>query len=180
MTKISLKRVAFHEAGHAVMAFQLKCRFHHVTINPDENEGSLGHVLNGKHARVEYNRVEPSSYNRLQVEKYILVSFAGNAAERLLTGRKILVGSGSDFDQASNYMSLLIQEEDESRAYLKWLRERAVNILSSSWNWFAVETLANELLKRKYIGDKEVHQIIRKAWIDSIDHIPGRQKDGQN
>jgi len=67
---------------------------------------------------------------------------------------------------------LLIQEEKEIRAYLKWLHERARNTLSLSWNWFAIETLADELLKRMYIGRRQVHQIIRKAWKDSVEHNP--------
>ncbi|MFC2002560.1 hypothetical protein ACFLV4_01245 [Chloroflexota bacterium] len=175
--RIALKRVAYHEAGHAVMAFWLRCRFHHVSIILDESEDTVGHVLSGKRARVEYERVEPSSHNRFQIEKYILVALGGNAAERLLTGRKVWAGSETDLHNAYDYVSLLIQEENEIRAYLKWLHERTGNTLSSACNWFAVETLANELLNRRYIGSGQVHQIIRKAWKDSVEHVPRRQQN---
>ena len=167
MGRITLERIAYHEAGHAFMAFYQRCTCRHASIIPDEKDNSLGHILNGKRARVEYDRISPSSKDRLQIEKYILVAYAGNAAERLLTRRKVSDGSHKDFQDAYDYVSLLIQDEEEVYAYLKWLQLRAENILSIRYNWFAVEVLAKELLKRKYIGGKQVRQIIRQAWIDS-------------
>lgn len=37
----TLTRTAYHEAGHAVMAYELRCRITHVTIIPEE--ANLGH-----------------------------------------------------------------------------------------------------------------------------------------
>jgi hypothetical protein len=162
------------------MACQLKCRVRHVSIIPDKNEGSLGHILKGKTARIEPEPGEPSVHTQFHLEKLALVSLGGSAAESLLTGHKCNAGSQSDFNDAWDYLFHLTKDEDEIAAYFRWLRERAKTTLSSNWNWFAVETLANELLKRKYIGGKEVRKIIRQAWIDSIDHIPGVLKTGHN
>ena len=39
-----LEEIAYHEAGHAVMAYLLRRRFHSITIDPkklDENTGGL-------------------------------------------------------------------------------------------------------------------------------------------
>jgi hypothetical protein len=167
----TLEQTAYHEAGHAVMATWLRCNFRHVSIISDDSESSLGHILSGKRARLEYNRVDPTQPDRYRAEKYILVSFAGNAVERLFTGQKTWKGSKKDLIDAYDYMSCLIQEDDEVTAYFKWLQVRARNILSLSWNWFAVETLAKALLKEKYIGSRLVRQIIKNAWKDSVNHL---------
>lgn len=172
---ISLKQTAYHEAGHAVMTVWLRLRCRHVSIIPDENEGTLGHLLQGKPARVEPESVEPSSKTQFQLERLALVDLAGNAAECLLTGRKCFAGSNSDFTNACNRLYHLTKDEDEIRAYIGWLRERAKTTLSLNFNWFAVETLANELLKEKYLGRKKVYKIIRKAWYDSCP-LPGEEK----
>jgi hypothetical protein len=146
------------------MALWLRRRVRHVSIIPNEDEGSLGHLLPGKSAHVEPETKDPSAKTQFQLERLALVSLAGNAAECLLTNRKCFAGSDSDFFQAWDYLHYLTGSEDETRAYISWLSERAKTTLSSSWNWFAVETLANELLKQKYIGAKRVHQIVRQAW----------------
>jgi hypothetical protein len=172
---ISLKQTAYHEAGHAVMAVWLRCRCLHVSIIPDENEGTLGHLLRGKLARVEPEPLEPSAKTRLQLERLVLVYLAGNAAEYLLTGRKCFASSNSDFMDAYDYLNYLTRNEEEIRAYIGWLRERAKTILSLNFNWFAVETLANELLKEKYLGRRKVYKLIRKAWYDSCP-LPEEEK----
>jgi hypothetical protein len=155
------------------MAVWLRCRCRHVSIIPEES--SLGHLLRGKAARVEPDPVEPSSQTRFQLERLALVNLAGNAAECLFTGRKCFAGSNSDFVDAYNYLHHLTRNEDEIRAYIGWLRERAKTILSLNFNWFAVETLANELLKEKYLGRRKVYKIIRKAWYDSCP-LPEEEK----
>jgi hypothetical protein len=101
-------------------------------------------------------------------EKYILVALAGIAAERILTGRKVKAGSYQDGRTAGYYMDQLVYEEEEVKAYSEWLLAHAENLLRLQDNWFAVETLADELLKEKYIGSKRAHEIIRAAWKDSV------------
>ena len=42
---IELETVAHHEAGHTVAAWLLRIGFHYVTITPNPEGDSLGHVL---------------------------------------------------------------------------------------------------------------------------------------
>jgi hypothetical protein len=175
MGRKSLKRTAYHEAGHAVMALALRCRFRHISIIPDDNQGTLGHVLQGKIATFDTETRDPSSKMRYHLERLALVSLAGNAAECLFTDHKIKTGSGSDFSHACLYLNYLTPDEDELLTYGKWLIERAKVILSSSWNWYAVETLAKELLKKKYMGRKIVYKIVKDAWKESVYHVRENQ-----
>jgi ATP-dependent Zn protease len=171
MSRITLKQTAYHEAGHAVMAVWLRLRVLHVSIIPDEEEGSLGHTDQGKGAKIEPENRESSTETRFQIERLVLVLLAGNAAERILANRKCSAGSESDYSKASGLLSYLAPRDDEMRSYCVWLGERAKTILLSDWNWYAVETLANELLKQKYIGAKMVRQIVHQAWKDSCPTI---------
>jgi ATP-dependent Zn protease len=36
---------AYHEAGHAVAAYELRLPFRYVTIIPDEEKMTLGHII---------------------------------------------------------------------------------------------------------------------------------------
>jgi hypothetical protein len=160
---LRLKQTAYHEAGHVVMAITMRCSFRRVTIVSDENKGLLGHVLSGLRARLEYNRGEPSSRDRILVEKYILVSLAGNAAARIFTKKKFWTGANADLAQAYEYANL-IAYGDEIPAYVEWLRLRAYNILVyEPCCWDSVEILANALLKYKTIGSMRARKIIKQG-----------------
>ena len=47
-TKAQLPLTAYHEAGHAIVAWRYHIAIHHVTIGPSED--SLGHVLYKRYA----------------------------------------------------------------------------------------------------------------------------------
>jgi ATP-dependent Zn protease len=46
---VSTYSTAIHEAGHAVMAYNLGVRFTEISVIPDEEQGSLGEI---SHARL--------------------------------------------------------------------------------------------------------------------------------
>ena len=166
-----LKRTAYHEAGHAVMAYWLRRRIHHVTIIPDSDSDSLGHLSKARLAMLseaEWEfRIDTGDLSRLRqkVEGEILISFAGQVAEELLTNRKRrLAGSASDYQFITTALICLTSDMgDELTAYSNWLYERTRAILSQGMVWRAVQALAAELLTRRYIAGKQARQIIQDA-----------------
>ena len=62
----ALQSTAYHEAGHAVMAWDQGLKFHHVTIKPHGD--SLGHVLPNK-ANVASFAWDASDRNRMRAER---------------------------------------------------------------------------------------------------------------
>jgi len=100
---MKLKKTAYHEAGHAVAACEYRRKFSYVTIAPEED--SLGHVLYqhlGKNFHPEYDEM---SKVRAKLEKAILISLAGHAAERIFSGKNNWLGSSNDIHSVVDYAS---------------------------------------------------------------------------
>lgn len=163
------RATAYHEAGHAVMAYVLGRPFRRVSITTDED--SLGHVLYRKwDKRFDPNTTDPERA-RLKIERAIMTAFAGHEAEFLFTGRRNHVGSRTDTEAGGRLATYIIDDwEIELPAFLKWLRIRTRNILNSPQHWRAVEDLAVALLEKEEMSVSEAQSVIsqsfRKRWSD--------------
>jgi ATP-dependent Zn protease len=153
------RATAYHEAGHAVVAFTLNRAFRRISIIQDEE--TLGHVLYRKwHKKFDPNGMEPDRA-RLPIEKAIMTAYAGHEAEYNFTGRHNHIGSDFDSRQAADFATYIIDDwEKELPAFLTWLRIRTRNILQAPAHWRAVEVLAEALLEKEEIGATEAKQII--------------------
>ena len=102
-----------------------------------------------------------------QVDRQVLVIFAGQVAQELFVGGRSC--RGEDFPQAKTLASNVAHEETELNAYLRWLRIRTRNILRDPTNWAAVKLLAqalrteNEIRGVRAIGGRHAKAIIRRA-----------------
>src|SRR5947207_13643574 len=83
---------AYHEAGHAVMALVLGRPVDHVSIRPDARR--LGHC---EFRKPVFRPTED------WLEREMLISLAGPAAESLFDGAYDEVGASFDFHQAEQF-----------------------------------------------------------------------------
>jgi hypothetical protein len=163
MEKITkkLESTAYHEAGHAVMAYHVRRRFKYVTI--EQEEDSLGHILLSRWPK----GIEPGIDSGARVENYlknsILIDLAGHAAERLFKGRNNWVGSRQDVQTAVEFADYVCGSNEESQAYVKWLFIKARNIIRLEPYWDSIKALAKELLIKKKIGYMAARKIIKDA-----------------
>jgi hypothetical protein len=155
-----VKLTAYHEAGHAVIAYILRKRFASISIIP--NEDSEGRVSIGKAKHIEPDW-DTSRRCVTELEKHAMVLCGGVVAERLLTGHKHWRGSENDITKASEYLAFLCGNDEETSAYLEliWIRTR--NLLKVPGHWAAVQAVADELFKHSYLGQKRVRGIIFDA-----------------
>lgn len=138
-----LEMFTYHDAGHAVMAYLQGRRVKSVAVG--KRDGATKRIA--AHPESDWFR---SSDRRSEVERQILILFAGQAAQNLLTGRR---GSmDSDYVQAKILASHVVSEEKERKAYLNWLWIRAQNILNDSSTKEAIKTLAQAVR-----NEPEVH-----------------------
>jgi len=164
------KLTAYHEAGHAVMAWELRRSIRHVSTIPDEEKGSLGHMLKGilgdvgeveMAARMGISQI---TRIRLKLEREAMIALAGSAAVALLRNtRYSRAGADRDWFQAEWLLSYLTGNGEELPAYVDWLFKRTKSLLAMGYLWQAVEELANELMVRKYIGGRRARGIIKEA-----------------
>jgi hypothetical protein len=159
----TLKRAAYHEAGHAVVAIKLHRRFTHVTIEPDKAANSLGHVLFTEVAGHFQPATDSPARVRHVIERDVLISAAGNAGAALLTRRQAHWGIHGDVHGSISLLDHLTASSEESNAYLNWLWVKAHNLIMKPVNQAAVKALAAELLKLRTIRYVQARIIIRIA-----------------
>jgi hypothetical protein len=98
-----VEATAFHEAGHAVARHRLRLPIHRVSVIPDSEDASLGHVL-GQTIPKRIGRVLdeggalPPGYAR-RVEDSILSAMAGEIAEERCTGQE---SAGAEHDREAS------------------------------------------------------------------------------
>ena len=158
-----LRGTAYHEAGHAVAAFELRRRFHYLTIVPEPDEGTLGHIMYAGFGEGFDPELDDSRIVRRRLEPAIITALAGGAAEAKLAGRYNAVGSEHDRQGATRLATYLVANEHELDAYVNWLWQRARAMFDDPLTWVAVEALAAELLVHKRIGARRARQIIKTA-----------------
>ena len=110
------ERTAYHEAGRAVTAYILRLRFHYLTIKPDRETETAGHmlsVLNENMARWEMSDGWPDKY-RARLERQAMISLAGAVAQELIASRPEWDRATSDLRTALD-MLLPLNTSDASR-----------------------------------------------------------------
>lgn len=167
-TTSELKSTAFHEAGHAVACLELGRGFRYVTIVPDPDDNSLGHVKFTRW-RLQFDENSPLT-PRLQqtLERDIVIAMAGPYAEERFAGVYNEAGAGSDHQSAVE-ASLFINDGDTDGAGLHWawLSYKAKRLFDHPCRWITVQALAAELMKDNTLNSRRVKQIVGRATTEA-------------
>jgi hypothetical protein len=150
---------AYHEAGHAVVAFEVGRGVQLVTIIPEgDAEGRVRkYRLRGFHPDYE---TDGRTTRRLEQE--IMISLAGGLAEARYKGHRRRLGDEKDLSHALDMASYVTGEPEECEAYIHWLYLRTRNLLEVRWG--IVEQFASELLARRRLSGREAKAVWRNAY----------------
>lgn len=145
------KWTAYHEAGHAAALCFYEHRFNDASIKPDAQAGTLG--------RIDIIH-QCDEKNPIDVAQQILIAFSGDAAEAKEKGTELREGSSTDYVYAytliQNYFNFDKGKCEECfNEYLVKAKE-FINFL-----WASVEAVANELLEKETLLEREVLQIYK-------------------
>ena len=159
-------RVAYHEGGHALMAYSLPItdQVHKVSIIP-RGMGTLGYVLR----RPEQDRF---MWTREQLDAQIQVALAGTIAEELIYGDDIGNGATSDLERATEVARSMVMDYGMSRLGRVKYRESARNQFLG--NEFGSAQLHSEQTAREI--DEEVKRIIDEA-LERVRHVIKERRD---
>lgn len=153
-----LKRTAYHEAGHAVAAYLLDRDFKSVTIIREGD--TLGQCsltkLDDFHPDINADQ-----RTLAHLEEYMIMLHAGVASEYLATGRYNWTGAHSDLTIAAHLAANACGTDEEVQLYRELMMVRAKNLLRLAHNWSAVQTLAEELLRRPCLTYLEAEGMIQ-------------------
>ena len=148
------QRVAYHEAGHALVACALPNTdpVHKVSIIP-RGVGALGYVL---------SRPEDDRYlmTRSQLESNIKVALGGTIAEELVF-REISNGATSDLEKVSRIARNMVKEFGMSRLGKIYYREQPASPFLTGSIWGESDREYSEQTAREI--DMEVRKIIDDA-----------------
>ena len=146
--------VAYHEAGHAVVALALGRPVHFVSILPDRINLGLCEFQKGV--------FRPSED---WLEREILISLGGIAAEARHTGEYAWDGAARD-EQYVRRLAILRAGERQAERLQRRLLAKAENLLSKEGHWQAVELIAAELLRRGQISGRTARHLFEQASKD--------------
>src|SRR5688572_6284219 len=145
----SLLATAYHEAGHAVAAFEMDLPVRLIGISSTAG----GEV---RHRSPFYRSIPPDTMKytrplqfRDRIERNVIVAIAGVEAQRRFSARSWRRHhSEYDIDQAAEMLSHLA-EGDELTAHFKLLQIRTRNLVA--FRWQPVTALANALVEKSKV-----------------------------
>lgn len=159
--------LAYHEAGHAILALYLEFTFTEASIV--ENSHSLGRVLIDKfHLPID---CENDDQTRALLDRYIQVTLAGPIAESKYTGKR----SKYDINDIEKCIGFIIQYwggiAAVQQTYFDFMKAltasrflslnaRGKEIGSSLWK--KVEQVAKKLIKDKTLSFEDIEKIYYK------------------
>lgn len=140
--------VAFHEAGHAVMALALGRPVHKVSIHP--NDMRLGHC-----------ELKPGAFRPTQdvVEMQVLILLGGLVAEARYSGRYAWDGAAQDLRFVRTLTSSRAGGPRQIERLERRMLQKAEHLLDQPENWRAVQRIAEELLKVTTISGRAARHL---------------------
>jgi len=158
-----LERTAYHEAGHAFMAYDLRRKFHFITIDPEKLDKNTEGMVKMVRSNKLFEAIEFGDFDsRTLTEKQIKITLGGEVACGLLVGPK-----SCHLSQDAQVSMHLAQSQcgnaEEADAYLNWLWLSVRNQLRLPHNWACVQALAKALMKHKTLSYRKAREIIRTA-----------------
>jgi hypothetical protein len=163
-----LRRIAYHEAGHVVVAVVLGHQFDYVVIDPEspvapKTSDSTPHNLMWTDGVLEEEMTLPLAENRA------LFAFAGDAADMHLIGGR---PPGETFDHGADYYCALsgvlriFPENRERHAFLDRMEDHAREFVREPLRWRQIQAVAEALLERHRLSGTEAAELVASVADD--------------
>ena len=188
-----LKKAAYHEAGHVVIAWYYNIRCVGVSV-AKESAAQIWEL---------FGKVPLQTH---QLERELDIAMAGAAAEEKLIGKKIRGWGGNDYmnavkiaaqwsEQTGNpfddvYLIDISKEVDQitgclfSAVFLDEFAGNVRQLMKRTHIWGCVEAVAHQLIKKTVLSSQEITDIISMSWEkldgDEQELIVGKQQSDSN
>lgn len=168
-TPTQIHAIAYHEAGHAVVAWFVGLEPYEISLIPAENY--LGYVMNdpGCHMTDDMQH-EPKPGDQERTMLAAMVSLAGPIAQLKYDPKSVLnIHGRSDRLSALRYAEWHCESEEECRAWERLCSIRVEQQLDTLWP--AVQKLANTLIEHGLLKKDAIEAAIQSA-MDSVKRLP--------
>jgi hypothetical protein len=153
--------VAFHEAGHAVIAFHEDIQIRGISIRPEGDTLGMLTVRHPRWFRKDLNAGDGRPRVLAHAIKLGVVLFAGPAAERHFIGWYNHRGADDDYKAVGQLAAHLTGTERQRRALIKWLRVTADDLVFQQER--EIRAVAEAVTKRVSLSADEVAEILSSA-----------------
>lgn len=154
--------VAYHEAGHALVAILLGGKIQHVTIDPDNDDGPDRYG----DTKILWRRKRFSEKEFAQIT--VQVCLGGPVAEMVYSGDPYHPGLvaewAADWRQAWEAATPLFPNEQQRLDYLEQVSIQLYHRLKSDAMWDALAALADNLLAHEWLEGEQVDEIM-SDWL---------------
>lgn len=166
MNKRELERMAYHEAGHAVMMHHFGIEIDQISIDPNVDKLA---VVKPKPSGINSMGADKDEFMAL-LKECVIPSLGGLASEFIHDGehKTKYVGSGDDLKKTQELLRAL-NIVWSYQYIIEWLFNDAVELLKDKWG--AVEALSWALIQKRTIVGELATKIIEM-------NIPRRKKKG--
>jgi ATP-dependent Zn protease len=144
--------VAFHEAGHAVMALALGRAVQRVSVQPN-------HLRQGN-CELKKGTFRPS---KDAVETEILILLGGLAAEARQTGHYAWEAAAADLRGVRSLLEQRASSQRQLERLERRMLDKAEYVLEQAGAWTAVERIAAELLRSTIISGRAARHLFEQA-----------------
>jgi len=154
-----LRVTAYHEAGHAVVAFNERVAIHSITIEACRDYA--GRVIRGNPYQGIKLNIDNTLRSRNRAKAVVRVLLAGYMAQKIKDPNSYRSQHDKTDRQTAADLIRRIASPRTPDASLKVLGLELSDTLASQW--YQVEALAQELLKQRTLSQKEVRKVIMDA-----------------
>ena len=161
------ERIAYHEAGHAVVAHYLGYKIGDATIVPDPVEGARAGILIAQESQTLHDRfIHPSGeHDAKSLQDWLPVLMAGIAAVELILGEVDIakwMEASDDINEAHRIAEEYgYRDEVERTSMVGSAMIKAETILKSRRQ--ALDALAKELLRAETMTGEQVSALIQRT-----------------
>ncbi|MFY9839299.1 MAG: hypothetical protein WAK55_23045 [Xanthobacteraceae bacterium] len=156
-SKSQIEATAYHEAGHAVVAYFLNYKPELVTIVPTVD--AAGHVIHPNPLHGFQLDIDDSDEARLRVESAITICFAGPIAQQRYNPRSWRrVHSQLDYDKIAELVSHVCDSDEQANAFIRWRQIVACDMVKA--HWLRIQLVAGQLLERENLSQTDLDAII--------------------
>jgi hypothetical protein len=160
MSKRSTSQVeatAYHEAGHAVIAYVLGYRPQSVTIVPTVD--TAGHIINTNPLHGFQLEIDSSAEARLRIESLITICFAGPIAQKRYNPRSWRRAHGQwDYEKIAELGLRVCGSAEQASAFIRWREIVACDMVRAHWP--RIQLVAGQLLERENLSHTDLDAII--------------------
>ena len=156
----ALRSVAYHEAGHAVAAWEVSLPIKTLSIVPEAD--TAGRLVHPPYFKGVHPDADTSPCVQRRIENMVFVCYAGPEAERRFNPKGLWKDHAQgDWKQAIEILTHQVGSDEELEAYCNLMRIRAKNFIALDHVWEDIEKLADELLVRQKMSGRDVDAVLQ-------------------